>query len=73
MTLDPSARERVAASQAYADEVASPARSTAARPGSGANRELVLPEPDSQAQQLLRSHATSSASGARRPGCAPCS
>ncbi len=64
VTLDPSARERVAASQAYADEVASRRPIYGRSTGVGANREVVLPEPESQAQQLLRSHATSS--GERR-------
>ncbi len=62
--LDPGARERVAASQAYADQVARERPVYGRSTGVGANREVVLPDPASQARELLRSHATSS--GERR-------
>ena len=62
--LDPGARSRVEASYAFAEEVATTRPIYGRSTGVGANREFVLPEPDSQALQLLRSHATSS--GARR-------
>lgn len=62
--LDPSARERVTASRAYADEIAARRPVYGRSTGVGANREVVLPDPASQARQLLRSHATSS--GERR-------
>lgn len=62
--LEDSARERVAASFAYADGIAEQRPIYGRSTGVGANRSVVLPEPDSQALQLLRSHATSS--GERR-------
>ncbi len=58
--LEPSARERVAASHAFANAVAEERPIYGRSTGVGANRDLVLPEPDSMALQLLRSHATSS-------------
>src|SRR5204863_6895355 len=62
--LDPEARARVEASYAFAEEVGTNRPIYGRSTGVGANRETVLLEPDSQALQLLRSHATSS--GARR-------
>jgi histidine ammonia-lyase len=56
----PEARDRVAASAAFANEVAEERPIYGRSTGVGANRDLVLPDPDSQALQLLRSHATSS-------------
>jgi histidine ammonia-lyase len=58
--VDPTARDRVAASHAYADGVAEDRPIYGRSTGVGANRGLVQPDPDSQALQLLRSHATSS-------------
>ena len=58
--VDPGARERVAASHRYADTVAGQRPIYGRSTGVGANREMVLPDPDSQSLQLLRSHATSS-------------
>jgi histidine ammonia-lyase len=55
-----SARARVAASHAYADSVAADRPVYGRSTGVGANRDLVQPDPDAQALQLLRSHATSS-------------
>jgi histidine ammonia-lyase len=60
VAIDPGARERVAASHAFADEVAESRPIYGRSTGVGANKDLVLPDPDSQALQLLRSHATSS-------------
>ncbi|MCW2758576.1 MAG: aromatic amino acid lyase [Nocardioidaceae bacterium] len=65
VTLAPEARRRVAASQAYAAEVASRRPIYGRSTGVGANREEVVADPDSQALLLLRSHATSS--GPLRP------
>jgi histidine ammonia-lyase len=62
--LDPDARSRVEASYTFAEDVATTRPIYGRSTGVGANRETVLLEPDSQALQLLRSHATSS--GARR-------
>lgn len=58
--LDPSVRARVAESHAFAASIAEDRPVYGRSTGVGANRDLVLPDPDSQAQQLLRSHATSS-------------
>ncbi|MGI9155177.1 MAG: aromatic amino acid lyase, partial [Marmoricola sp.] len=58
------ARERVRASQLYAEEVAARRPIYGRSTGVGGNRDLILADPASQAHQLLRSHATSS--GARR-------
>jgi histidine ammonia-lyase len=58
--VTPEALERVAASHRFANEVAENRPVYGRSTGVGANRDQVLPEPDSQAQQLLRSHATSS-------------
>jgi histidine ammonia-lyase len=58
--LAPEVRDRVAASHAFADEVARTRPVYGRSTGVGANRDQVLPEPDSQALRLLRSHATSS-------------
>ena len=54
------ARERVEASHVYADGVAEERPIYGRSTGVGANKDLVQPDPDSQALQLLRSHATSS-------------
>ena len=62
--LDDRARDRVAASHRFADEIARQRPVYGRSTGVGANRDQVLPEPSSQAMQLLRSHATSS--GPRR-------
>jgi histidine ammonia-lyase len=56
----PSARARVAASHAFADSVAASRPVYGRSTGVGANRDRVQPDPDAQALQLLRSHATSS-------------
>lgn len=58
--VDAAARERVAASHAFADDVAEDRPIYGRSTGVGANRGLVLSDPDSQAMQMLRSHATSS-------------
>ncbi len=58
--VDPSARDRVAASHSFADAVAENRPIYGRSTGVGANKDHVLPDPDSQALQLLRSHATSS-------------
>lgn len=58
--VDPSARRRVAESHAYADSVAEDRPIYGRSTGVGANRHVVVPDPDSQAMRLLRSHATSS-------------
>ena len=50
----------MAASQEFANRVAEERRIYGRSTGVGANRDVVLPDPDSQAVQLLRSHATSS-------------
>ena len=60
VAVDPRARERVAASHAFADAVAEERPIYGRSTGVGANRDQVQPDPDSQALQLLRSHATSS-------------
>ncbi len=54
------ARERVEASHVYADSVAEERPIYGRSTGVGANKDLVQSDPDSQALQLLRSHATSS-------------
>jgi histidine ammonia-lyase len=64
VVVDAGARERVAASHRFADSVAEQRPIYGRSTGVGANRDLVLPDPDSQALRLLRSHATSS--GERR-------
>ncbi len=66
VTLDPSALIRVAASQEFANRVAEARPVYGRSTGVGANRDVVLPDPDSQALELLRSHATSSG-GPRSP------
>src|SRR3954447_4380932 len=58
--VDPSARARVEESHAYADAVAAERPVYGRSTGVGANKDLVQPDPDSQALRLLRSHATSS-------------
>ena len=58
--LEASARARVAESHAFADGVAEERPIYGRSTGVGANKDLVQPDPDSQALQLLRSHATSS-------------
>ena len=58
--VEPSARARVEASHVFADRVAEDRPIYGRSTGVGANKELVQPDPDSQALQLLRSHATSS-------------
>jgi len=60
VTLDPSVVARVAASQEFANRVAKERRIYGRSTGVGANRDVVLPDPDAQALHLLRSHATSS-------------
>ena len=50
----------MAESHAFADEVAESRPIYGRSTGVGANKDLVQPDPDSQALQLLRSHATSS-------------
>ena len=64
VALDPVARDRVAASHDFADGVAARRPVYGRSTGVGANRDQVLPAPESQALNLLRSHATSS--GERR-------
>ncbi len=54
------ARQRVAASHEFADGVAEDREIYGRSTGVGANRGMVLPDPESQALPLLRSHATSS-------------
>jgi histidine ammonia-lyase len=56
----PEARDRVAASRRFADEVAGRRWVYGRSTGVGSNRDQIVAEPDSQAQELLRSHATSS-------------
>jgi histidine ammonia-lyase len=58
------ARERIAASHEYARQVAEERWIYGRSTGVGANRDQAAGEPDAQALQLLRSHATSS--GERR-------
>ncbi|RLV50436.1 aromatic amino acid lyase [Nocardioides mangrovicus] len=58
--LSREARDRIAASHAFAADVAASRPIYGRSTGVGANRDLVLPDPDSQALLLLRSHATSS-------------
>ena len=58
--VEPAARERVEASHVFADGVAEDRPIYGRSTGVGANKEIVQPDPDSQALQLLRSHATSS-------------
>lgn len=58
--LEPTARTRVAESHSFADAVAEDRPIYGRSTGVGANKDLVQPDPDSQALQLLRSHATSS-------------
>ncbi len=58
--VDASVRARVAASHAFANTVAEQRPIYGRSTGVGANRDQVQPDPDSQARQLLRSHATSS-------------
>ena len=58
--LDAIARARVAESHAFADGTAEDRPIYGRSTGVGANKDLVQPDPDSQALQLLRSHATSS-------------
>ncbi len=60
VTLGPDVLPRVAASQEFANRVAETRPIYGRSTGVGANRDLVLPDPDSHALQLLRSHATSS-------------
>ena len=60
VSLDPAVLARVAASQEFANRVAEQRPIYGRSTGVGANRDVVLPDPDSQAVQLLRSHATSS-------------
>ena len=60
VTLGADVLPRVAASQEFADRVAETRPIYGRSTGVGANRDLVLPDPDSHALQLLRSHATSS-------------
>ena len=60
VTLDPTVLKRVAASQEFADRVAEERPIYGRSTGVGANRNVAPPDPDSQALQLLRSHATSS-------------
>ncbi|SDS65794.1 histidine ammonia-lyase [Nocardioides scoriae] len=64
VTLAPDARARVARSQAYAAQAASERPVYGRSTGVGANRDVVVPDPDAQSLRLLRSHATSS--GERR-------
>ena len=58
--VDATTRERVAASHEFANTVAEERPIYGRSTGVGGNRDQVLPDPDSQAMQLLRSHATSS-------------
>jgi histidine ammonia-lyase len=58
--VDPAARERVAESHRFAATIAEQRSIYGRSTGVGANRDQVLPHPDSQSLQLLRSHATSS-------------
>ena len=60
VALGPDVLPRVAASQEFADRVAEERPIYGRSTGVGGNRDLVVPDPDSQALQLLRSHATSS-------------
>ena len=60
VTLGPDVLTRVAASQEFADRVAEERPIYGRSTGVGSNRDLVVPDPDSQPLQLLRSHATSS-------------
>jgi histidine ammonia-lyase len=60
VALGPDVLARVAASQEFADRVAEERPIYCRSTGVGANRDLVVPDPDSQPLQLLRSHATSS-------------
>jgi histidine ammonia-lyase len=62
--LAPGARSRVVASHDFANRVARDRPIYGRSTGVGANRDVVLPDPESQAMRLLRSHATSS--GERR-------
>ena len=64
VALDPGARERILASHTYAEGVAREQWIYGRSTGVGANRDQIVSEPESQALQLLRSHATSS--GERR-------
>ncbi|MEO7351795.1 MAG: aromatic amino acid lyase [Marmoricola sp.] len=58
--VDASARERVVGSHDFADAIAEDRPIYGRSTGVGANRDQAQPDPDSQALQLLRSHATSS-------------
>ncbi len=58
--VDTAARDRVAASHEFANGVAENREIYGRSTGVGANRGMVLPDPESQALPLLRSHATSS-------------
>ncbi len=60
VSVDPAARERVTASHEFANAIAEERPIYGRSTGVGANRDQVQPAPDSQALQLLRSHATSS-------------
>ena len=62
--LAPGSRDRIAASHAFAEQVAEEQWIYGRSTGVGANRDQIVVEPQSQALQLLRSHATSS--GERR-------
>ncbi len=64
VSVDVTARQRVVASHDFANRVGAERPIYGRSTGVGANRDQVLPEPGSQAQQLLRSHATTS--GERR-------
>lgn len=59
VSLDPAARARIEASRAYAGKVGRERQIYGRSTGVGANRDQIVVEPDPQARQLLRSHATS--------------
>lgn len=65
VVVHPVARERVRASETYAEQVARTRPIYGRSTGVGANRDRVVADPESQALLLLRSHATSS--GPLRP------
>ena len=58
--LVPEARERITASHEFARQVAAERWIYGRSTGVGANKDQAVQEPDGQALQLLRSHATSS-------------
>jgi histidine ammonia-lyase len=66
VSLDPGARDRVAASHAFAREVARGRPIYGRSTGVGANRDVSPVDGDAQSLDLLRSHATSSG-GLRSP------